>query len=199
MSKWRWWKIWRWDEPGMHRKLEALFVSGGGCLILERAYAKNKGARSESTHDFHYQWVPIHDYTDGVFWSTPFGITLEIEGKAVARVGFFAHRRYCFISRIQGEKGQSKYLRGWRWDFFLVEAVIGIAKELGCREVRIQEASRNFWYSKRETSSEEIFITDEDEEKHKAILRRRYNETAKSLGFIPSLDGRYWVYSLKTG
>ena len=133
--------------------------------------------------------VPKNNYGPrNFFYDAKFAFILATLWRPLACIAFDVYPRsgrIC-IRQIQGKGGVKSKLSLFRWEKFLVFCVLEYARKNGFKEVFIQAAKANRWKEKNAQSLAEISERSER-------LKKRYDVTAKRMGFKPDANKCHYV------
>lgn len=127
----------------------------------------------------------------GFWWDTVSALVLMRGSVRLAAIGFRTQGGIITVRQIQGAEGVTQYLRPLRWERILVEALVFLGQVAGrYREVRILSAHKTGWYGVSRKSYDRDF---------RQGMRRRYDGTARALGFRKHPSGDYWFKTIMPG
>lgn len=196
-ASWRSWKWWRRHEPAWLIFLLANFSERS--VAAARFYMEkyvHPGLDISAVDDFTLDWRygNSSEMQDGVYWDAPFGFILYYKNAPVAVIGFKVARSRIVITQLQGiAEGKSKAgLYKIRWEQFLVGYLIHFVRDHR-RSARtsfaIMPARKLRWWCK--WAHERISPFELRDLRRR--LQRRYDGTAKELGFRFSGWSNQWV------
>ncbi len=134
--------------------------------------------------------------TQVIYWETPLGIMIYLgEREPYFALGFDLSKKVLSIRQIQGVRGKRPPRELHLWPQLFVQGCVEYAKSAGLKEVRIYRADQSLFYE------HPVYLVPEEGQRyedvlreHQARMRRRYDQTAEEMGFVPK-GKRYlrWV------
>ncbi|HEY4519511.1 MAG TPA: hypothetical protein VJH33_00530 [Candidatus Paceibacterota bacterium] len=127
-------------------------------------------------------------YDCGRYWDERFGIRLLYKAETIACVAFKPCWRTIVIQQLQGSRGYEHMLASIRWER-LLPLLVGIIfeKHWWWKSIAIIPASKCWYYGGDYENDKSL----------RALLRRRYDGTARALKFKFNPYSKLWVQSIK--
>ncbi|MFC1733315.1 hypothetical protein ACFL6I_23700 [candidate division KSB1 bacterium] len=131
-----------------------------------------------------------------LWWEAPLTVTVWINGYPAFGMAVEFNSKFVCIRQLQGVRGAQVPKDLHKWPQIFVEVCKKLVSEIGWRGVRIYRADQNRFYKKPfltwgfaiEKKEYEAIV-----KKHKPRMRRRYDGTARQLGF--DMKKRYGVWT----
>lgn len=135
---------------------------------------------------------PVEDYK--VCWETPLGFTVrDSEGSCIA-LGLEFHGGFLCVRQLQGVRGRRIARKYRHWPQILIEIAQDYAIDQGLRGVKVYRAHTSlfYWYPDFGSLEEDkdFFAMRED---LRIRLRRRYDGTAREMGFVLKKKYGEWL------
>ncbi|GEM_PF-5883691 len=148
-----------------------------------------------------------------ICWDTRYGLKLtarvSTRRATLAILGFRPVERGFLVEQLQAQGDKQSPVRYLRWERLLVSALIELARRGEVyREVQIQAASTTTWFTepvglcsvKKEGGTIQWLLEGSRTlEEYQADMKRRYDGTARGLGFKWCEDKKLWIYPLRSG
>ena len=152
-------------------------------------------------------------WTGLICWDTRYGLKLtarvSTRRATLAIVGFRPVESGLLVAQLQAQGDKQSPARYLCWERLLVSALIELARRGEVyREVQIQAASTTTWFTepvglhlveKEDGTIQWLLEGGRTLEEYQADMKRRYDGTARGLGFKWCEDKKLWIYPLRSG
>lgn len=127
-----------------------------------------------------------------ICWEAPIGITVWLSGEPACAIGFELEGDTLCIKQLHGVSGAKDLRDIPDWPKLLVRCCMAMAEEAGLAGVRLTRANQTLFYKRPLFKTANGLTCVERRKQHRQRMRRRYDGTARQLGFTMNRQYSEW-------
>jgi hypothetical protein len=165
--------------------------------FIARAFMDSLSVKRVSTVLYFHRGYGLGESTEThktLYWEAPLTFTLWGKDGPVAGMAVEFRPNALCIRQLQGVAGTSLSPQERDWPKKFVQACISLALWTGIRYVRVYRADQSLFYHFPDFSRKTIEDISAAEKKHRERMRRRYDGTARQLGFVMKRKWGEWTH-----